>query len=174
MSDEVAPLSPEYRGLVLALAGQFRLLPRSPHGPAHWMRVRRIGLELARHTGANPKVVELFALFHDSCRENDLHDPMHGPRGAVLAELSREMGLFDCTDDELETLQAACYGHTHEASHPDPTIATCWDADRLDLPRVGIDPAPHRLCTEAARSPMHMRQARERAQDWVRRTYPLD
>ena len=28
-----------------------------------------------------------------------------------------------------------------------------WDADRLDLGRVGIRPAPKRLCTDAARAP---------------------
>jgi uncharacterized protein len=33
----------------------------------------------------------------------------------------------------------------------DVTVRTCWDADRLDLGRVGIRPDPHYLCTEAAR-----------------------
>jgi hypothetical protein len=32
------------------------------------------------------------------------------------------------------------------------TLQACWDADRLDLGRVGITPQPHRLCTDAARS----------------------
>jgi uncharacterized protein len=31
------------------------------------------------------------------------------------------------------------------------TLQACWDADRLDVGRVGIAPKPHRLCTEAAR-----------------------
>jgi uncharacterized protein len=30
-------------------------------------------------------------------------------------------------------------------------VQACWDADRLDLGRVGIAPAPERLCTAAAR-----------------------
>jgi uncharacterized protein len=33
------------------------------------------------------------------------------------------------------------------------TIQTCWDADRLDLGRVGVTPHPSRLCTEVARRP---------------------
>ena len=33
------------------------------------------------------------------------------------------------------------------------TIQTCWDADRLDLGRVGITPDPSWLCTEAAKRP---------------------
>ena len=35
----------------------------------------------------------------------------------------------------------------------DITVQTCWDADRLDLGRVGIRPDPRRLCTAAARNP---------------------
>ena len=36
----------------------------------------------------------------------------------------------------------------------DITVQTCWDADRLDLGRVGIIPRPDRLCTEEARDPV--------------------
>jgi uncharacterized protein len=43
------------------------------------------------------------------------------------------------------------------------TIQTCWDADRLDLGRVGITPHPSRLCTEAARRPEMIRWADGRA-----------
>jgi len=32
----------------------------------------------------------------------------------------------------------------------DPTVQTCWDADRLDLGRVGIKPAARYLSLEAA------------------------
>ena len=163
-----AVLSPP---LLKAISSQFRLSLHSPHGPAHWMRVRRNGIELAPYTGANTRVVELFAVFHDSCRESDHHDPLHGPRGADLAQLCRELELFTCSDDELEVLQAACHGHTHEPDHPDPTIATCWDADRLDLPRVGIIPVPHRLCTRAARAASMIEKATMRAEQWVSRQY---
>jgi uncharacterized protein len=48
-------------------------------------------------------------------------------------------------------LQLACAGHTDEQTHPDSTVQTCWDADRLDLGRVGITPEPRRLCTAAAK-----------------------
>ena len=162
------PLTPE---LWLAIVGQFKLPRQSPHGPAHWMRVRHNGLLLAEKTGANRRVVELFAVFHDSCRENEHRDPAHGPNAAVLAHHYFEDGLFECTEHELETLLAACYGHTHQRHHPDPTIATCWDADRLDLPRVGIETAPHRLCTAAARSEAMIDHARSRAEYWVGRRY---
>jgi uncharacterized protein len=77
------------------------------------------------------------------------------------------MKLFVCSDEELETLQAACYGHTHERDHPDETIATCWDADRLDLPRVGILPTPNRLCTQQAKKPQMIARSRLRAEEWL-------
>jgi uncharacterized protein len=160
-----------YPELIRFVAGQFRLPLRSPHGPAHWMRVRRNGLELSSLNGANARVVELFSLFHDSCRHNDNRDPEHGPRAALFAQLCFDQGFLACSEDELETLQAACYGHTSERNNPDITIATCWDADRLDLPRVGIIPAPHRLCTEAARDPEMIDSARIRAESWVDRTW---
>ena len=46
---------------------------------------------------------------------------------------------------------SSCIGHTHERTHPDVTVQTCWDADRLDLGRVGITPHPSRLCIEVTR-----------------------
>ena len=56
------------------------------HGEGHWLRVAAAGLALLPNTpGADPTVVFLFALFHDSMRLNDGHDPLHGPRGAALA-----------------------------------------------------------------------------------------
>lgn len=60
--------------------------------------------------------------------------------------------LFDVTDHEFILLYRACEGHTHERTHPDLTIKTCWDSDQLDLGRVGITPHPSKHCTEAARS----------------------
>lgn len=166
--------SQRHHSLLRALVAQFQLSIRSPHGPAHWLRVRRNGLKLALHTGANPLVVELFALFHDSRREHEHDDPMHGPRAALLVERYHDLGLFQCTPEEREILKAACYGHTYEHDHPDPAIATCWDADRLDLPRVGLIPVPHRLCTATARQEDVIQRARVRAEAWLVRTYPME
>ncbi|MCB2041992.1 MAG: hypothetical protein KDH48_15080, partial [Rhodoferax sp.] len=61
-------------------------------------------------------------------------------------------------------LQAACRGHSdgHRAGH-DVTVLTCWDADRLDLGRVGIRPLPERLCTAAAREPVVLEWAYRRS-----------
>jgi len=47
--------------------------------------------------------------------------------------------------------KTACEGHTYKGYHDDVTIQTCWDADRLDLGRVGITPDPDRMCTGMGR-----------------------
>ena len=43
----------------------------------------------------------------------------------------------------------------------------CWDADRLDLLRVGIVPDPRRLCTPFARLEETIDGACKRAMDWL-------
>src|SRR6202035_2028278 len=70
---------------------------------------------------------------------------------------------FHLPDPELRLLHRACAGHTHERTHADITVQTCWDADRLDLGRVGIKPHPSRLCTEMAKRPRTIEWANGRA-----------
>jgi len=122
------------------------------HGVSHWARVRNIGIKLASQTGANRKVVELFAFLHDSCRQDDGYDREHGSRAAHFAESLLGTHIF-LSDREFELLSYACTHHTHGSIEGDTTVQTCWDADRLDLGRIGIIPDPARLCTSAARDP---------------------
>ena len=122
------------------------------HGESHWQRVAAAGLTLLTETpGADPALVFLFALFHDSMRLNDSYDPEHGPRGAALARELRGKA-FDLEDAEMGLLAFACEEHANGGIGPDPTVGVCWDADRLNLWRVGIIPDPRFLSTEAARS----------------------
>jgi uncharacterized protein len=132
------------------------------HGVAHWARVLENGLRLAEETEANVEVVRLFAVLHDSRRVNEGTDPQHGPRAAEFAMELRGR-VFDLDDHEFRLLYKACHGHTHERNHPDVTIQTCWDSDRLDLGRVGITPHPTRLCTPAAKRPETIKWADGRA-----------
>jgi uncharacterized protein len=120
------------------------------HGPSHWKRVERNGSVLASRTGANESVVKLFALFHDSRRVNDGWDEGHGARGAEFA-LELFGTEYELEGDAFELLHYACVWHTDGTAHDDITIATCWDADRLDLGRVGIRPNPKRMCTDVGR-----------------------
>jgi uncharacterized protein len=121
------------------------------HGEVHWRTVGANGLWLAEPlAGADTLVIFLFALLHDSMRENDSIDPEHGPRAAAFAVELHAEGLLGTTPAQLETLRYACFEHTNGLVTDDPTIGVCWDADRLDLPRVGIQPDPARFSTERA------------------------
>ncbi len=132
------------------------------HGVSHWARVLENGLRLSKLTNANVAVVSLFAVFHDSRRINECTDAGHGLRGADFAAEQRGR-LFDISDHEFKLLYRACEGHTHERTHPDITIQTCWDSDRLDLGRVGITPHPSKLCTNAAKTKKMIQWADGRA-----------
>jgi uncharacterized protein len=137
----------------------------SIHGESHWQRVAAAGLTLLPETpGADPALVFLFALFHDSMWLNDGHDPLHGPRGAALARELRG-GPFELEDEEMDLLAFACEEHTNGGVDPDPTVGVCWDADRLNLWRVGIKPDPRFLSTQPARSVERIAWARNLQQE---------
>jgi len=138
-------------GQVLRAAKErFALDLRGVHGIRHWTRVRENGHRLARHTGANKVVVELFAVLHDCCRENDRHDLGHGERAAIFAETLRGT-LLQLSDADFALLFEAIRDHELGRTRADVTVMTCWDADRLDLGRVRVRPNPQYLCTEFAR-----------------------
>jgi uncharacterized protein len=148
--------------LVEHVRRQFALDWHGIHGANHWARVRVNGLTLANETGANPKVVELFAFLHDSQRWNDDHDPEHGLRAAGFARKLNGR-FFRLEGAELTLLEQACGEHSVGGLDADVTVQTCWDADRLDLGRVGKIPDPGRLCTEIARRQDVIRVAYERS-----------
>ena len=131
---------------------QYQLNWHGIHGISHWQRVRENGLRLASLNGANAKVIAYFAFTHDSQRQNDGYDPQHGARASQWIS-NQPAGFFQLTEEELLLLQEACRQHTGGVSHPNLTVMTCWDADRLDLMRVGIRPNPLYLCTSAAKDP---------------------
>lgn len=133
------------------------------HGAAHWGRVLENGLHLATRNGADPLVVTLFAVLHDSRRVDDGWDPGHGRRGAELSARLRG-DLFQLTDVQFDQLYHACEHHTTGKTESELTIQTCWDADRLDLGRVGIWPDPRKLCTAHAREKPMIAWALERSQ----------
>jgi uncharacterized protein len=120
------------------------------HGVAHWARVLENGLRLADETGADTEVVQLFAILHDSRRRSEGTDPNHGPRAARFAA-EFQGSFFHLRNPQFRRLRRACAGHTRETTHPDITVQTCWDADRLDLGRVGIRPDPMYLGTASAK-----------------------
>ena len=136
--------------LIQNILQQYALSLIGTHGLSHWARVLENGRVLAPRTGAKIDVVELFAVFHDSRRVNEGWDEDHGGRGAELAARLRGAG-FHLGNRDFDLLQQACREHTSGWVAGDITVQTCWDADRLDLGRVGIAPDIRYLCTEPAK-----------------------
>jgi uncharacterized protein len=144
----------------------YALEVRGIHGVVHWARVLENGRRIADPARADPMVLGLFAVFHDSRRVNDDWDPGHGHRGAALARTLR-VSLPPLTDAQFDRLCWACEHHTDLETHPDVTVQACFDSDRLDLARVGIVTDPARLCTGAARDPEVLAWAIDRAKHRV-------
>jgi len=154
------------KGLLQHLRSQFSLDWHGLHGISHWARVRTNGLMLAKENEANPHVVELFSFFHDARRISEHGDADHGPRGAQLATQLHGR-YFEATPEEMDLLRYACVHHSDGLTTGHITVLTCWDADRLDLARVGI--TPRALCTDAARKDSNLLKARQRAFAWMSR-----
>ena len=133
-----------------------------PHGFDHWMRVLYNGRLLADMENANIRVVELFCLLHDTQRRNERRDPLHGRRAARYAQSLRGV-WFGISDKEMDCLTEALKYHSDGYTEADITVQVCWDADRLDLGRVGIKSVPHRLCTASAKAVDILEAAYERS-----------
>lgn len=148
----------DYLGVVLPHATR----PESElHGVEHWRRVAQNGALIAAETpGTDPTVLDAFAALHDSQRENEGADRHHGLRAAILLIDLQPLGL---NREQRVKLVVALVGHNEGRVSPDPTIGAAWDADRLDLTRLGIKPDPFLLSTDKARELAIVSNA---AEDW--------
>jgi len=144
--------------IIKRILSEYALPVNGMHGAGHWARVLENGTRLAALTGAEIEVVQLFAVFHDSRRVNEGWDDGHGRRGAEFAAKLRGE-FFQLSDESFDLLYTACALHTDGLTEADVTIQTCWDADRLDLGRVGTRPEPLYLCTPAAKAKEMIRWA---------------
>lgn len=162
----------KYDDVQRAVLQQFKLDVMGPHGLPHWSRVLRNGLIIARTDDkVDVEVVTLFALLHDACRENEYEDKAHGIRAAKFAKRLRlSTALAELTPSQFTTLSAAIADHPlgfvllpkrdDEGAH---TIQACWDADRLDLGRIGVKPDPARMGTAYATNPVNIERHWEEA-----------
>jgi uncharacterized protein len=155
--------------LVAAALRGYPLSINGVHGPGHWLRVLANGRALAvGMPGADPLVVELFALFHDCRRADDGRDPGHGERAAAyVRRLATEAQLRDLDAGRLELLIAACARHELGDVSTEPTIGCCWDADQLELTRLWRRPLPRLLSTAAALEPALQAAAWARGEAWM-------
>lgn len=138
--------------LLAAIKDQYRLDWHGTHGWPHWCNVNKHGQHIAMYHGLNANVIQLFSIFHDAARVNENEDHDHGRRGANLAIKLRDLFPVQITDDEMDALVYACAAHTNGGVTDDLLVGACWDADRLDLTRVGIRPSPKLMSTEIGRS----------------------
>src|SRR5689334_2687085 len=115
------------------------LIDSSVHGERHWRAVARAAVEIRRADPApDGTVLFLFAALHDARRELETRDPEHGPRAARLAEQLRADGVFVVDDERMAKLVEACELHDTGVVSDDPTIGACYDADRVNLTRLGF------------------------------------
>lgn len=121
------------------------------HGPSHWARVAVHARAAARAEGVDPLVAHLFALVHDSQREDDGEDPEHGTRAADFITDHRDSLFAFLRDEQVQQLEHACRLHSEGLTEGEAIVRACWDGDRLDLGRVDVTPDPRYMCTDYGR-----------------------
>ena len=154
------------RALLGAILTQYALPLGGIHGVSHWARVFENARRLAPWTGAKVEILELFSVLHDAKRLDEGQDRDHGRRSAEFAAALRG-SLLQLSPADFDLLYTACACHTDGLVEGDITVQTCWDADRLDLGRVGIRLHRDYLCTHAAKEPAFIAWADTRSRKGV-------
>lgn len=140
--------------LINKILSRYNLPLKGLHGCAHWMRVLINGYLIAEYNpGGNIDmlVVEMFALLHDSRRETEDHCIKHSMQASKFVHFLKEEGhLKQLKEGQFWTLNSAIERHTFgsTSTSEEETIAACWDADRLDLWRVGVCPISDYMSTD--------------------------
>jgi len=125
------------------------------HGISHWQRVYKNTKILSNYYKINSPVFELFSMFHDSKRENEYSDIYHGFRASeFVEELIKEKKIILDEDDKNRLLYAISNHTISDEKNPlfnDLIVQICFDADRLDLGRVGVEPEEKYMMTDFAK-----------------------
>lgn len=166
MGDPWISPDPRLQGLLDASRERYVLDPDGYHGPLHWQRVFLNASLICEAEGIDPLIPTCFAYLHDSCREDEGRDSGHGARAAHFGEGLLDQGLLPLSGGQFELLTYACRHHSGHLNEGEPEVVACWDADRLDLLRVGIVPDPERLATPFARLRTTIDEACDRALEW--------
>lgn len=118
------------------------------HELDHMRRTAVLAGQIAAVTpGADVLGAILGGAFHDIGRENDGHDPHHGPRGARLVARHRLLDPWLGRIRDPNVVLFAIQHHSDPFVTDDPTAGAVWDADRLELRRAGELPDLARFST---------------------------
>lgn len=125
----------------------------SIHGYNHWKNVEKIGHYIADRNGADKKIISAFAFLHDIGKTVQFAEPGHGEKSVKIIKEIFKKEYLELNDEQyVKLLEAVSKHDKSDAKSDDITIQTCWDADRLDLPRVYILPDKNLLYTEVGKS----------------------
>ena len=146
----------QYLNLIEKIKKDFKIDYHGDHGINHWQRVYANTQTLSKYYNMESEVFELFALLHDSKRENETIDKHHGLRASLFVKALMEEGVITLSSSDADRLIYACANHTHsDKKHPlfyDRVVQICFDSDRLDIGRVGYDIDTSYLATDYAKS----------------------
>jgi uncharacterized protein len=138
------------RALMSRIYADSTALGTKVHNTGHWSKVALMGRKLAEAEGQDPTFCEVFGFLHDCQRLEDGHDAGHGARAAQYARSIKKLIPF--RGKKFKDLLYALKWHDDKTHAPNLQIGCCWDADRLDLRRVGVKPDPSMLNTLAAKT----------------------
>jgi len=146
----------KYKNLITKIRTEFKIDYYGDHGINHWQRVYENTQNLASYYNIESEVFELFALLHDSKRENENIDKYHGKRAAIFIQELLDNNEISLNSEDAQRLIYACANHTHsDTKDPlfsDIIVQICFDSDRLDIGRVGCDIDIKYLATSYAKS----------------------
>jgi len=113
------------------------------HGERHWRAVAWAGLRISELRPDLSRIILVaFGLLHDCRRETDDWDPDHGARAARVALRSRPLKRLAGVEGR-ELVAEACRLHERGPITPaSAQIGACWDADRVNLVRLGFSLDP--------------------------------
>jgi len=145
----------QYQELLNIIKQDFKLNLYGYHGIYHWQRVFLNTQKLAKYYNVQSEVFELFSILHDSKRENEHLDINHGKRASEFVKKLIEEKYIKLNTRDEEQLIYACANHTKpDVTNPfynDIIVQICFDADKMDIGRVGIVPDEKYFLTQYAK-----------------------
>ena len=125
------------------------------HGISHLRRVAILSGRLANAVGEDVESAIVMGFLHDCARRNDKNDIDHARDSEVLAR-----GLIERFYSHLDVdrICEAIAGHADGDVTSDPFTGCLWDADRLELKRIGRTIDLDLLSTKVAKRLARRRQ----------------